>query len=354
MKSLLPRSLTLIGVASISMVCAFGPAFALGTSQFTSNLINEVLPGASSLVQPINAGSTSNAAQVLDITLPPQTIPQGLTTFQESFLVNEIGWKANLIGGLVFQNDPTISQFNVAIAGTIVPEAMADTLHGGFTVGNYGNPASSVLDSLSQGKAVSQLESNITTLDNVLGSGSGVTSTISVIPLVAGTNDFGLQVNVTVPNYSTIAEHRGDIIYGLQTGLTGSFPNNLIEGLAVIVTASDGSPLIGSWVSTRSMSGTLEFGANGVPAGVMSVDASFPNLTGGPTSEAGTTGAPTPRSHINPISPGERISLGDGPRSHAGVSESGDTWLISGFALITLVAALVLIRRQRRTALARR
>lgn len=71
-----------------------------------------------------------------------------------------------------------------------------------------------------------------------------------VISSGAGANQYALEVDITVDEASSLAGHYGDVLQGLRTGLTGDLSATPVEGLSIVVTLADGTPVVGSWEAT--------------------------------------------------------------------------------------------------------
>jgi hypothetical protein len=134
-----------------------------------------------------------------------------------------------------------------------------------------------------------QLNSNLGVLESTLPVGTIANESTQVLTTGSNANQFALEVDITVGS-SSLSNYFGDFIYGLQTGLTGDPSIASVEGLSIIVTDQDGSPLVGSWVATRSATGTIQFADPSQVPSIMQVTSTFVNLTGGPSTLVGAIG----------------------------------------------------------------
>lgn len=327
-----------VGMVTVLLLGTTHTAFAANTVDI-STMVSSVLPGSVVTMQSAGAQS-STPTQGMLVQLSPSAIPSGLTTLEQEFAYEDIGWRVRLVASIANETNPYLTSFSVLPTTGTVPINAQDALHGGIVVGSqpFNNPS---LDSVGPSAALSQLQSNLTALKNALPTGSVLSESAVVLPLGSSVNQFALQANVTVDQPSSVAGHYGDVIEGLQTGLIGGPFTSMIEGLEIEVTAADGTPVVGAWESTRSASGTLQFGDPTQATSSMQVTTSFPVLTGGPTTASGALGSPGGRSSSNSTSHvGNAIEL----RSTASNASIIGSWWILG---LPIVAFLVFLSRRK-------
>lgn len=271
----------LLGLGSTASA-APGPANA-------SAVVNDFLPGATATIQ--SAPSTSNSsAEVLAIQLPSSAIPSGQTGLQLQFVYHEIGWKARVAASLVAQGDANVTSYTVTTASGNVPTGAFNDFHGGFaTIGAaIGEPE---LDSVAPTLAMKQLQSNLSALQGAMPPGSVTQAVATMVPSSPSGDQYVLEADVTIDQASSLVGFYGDVLQGLQTGLTGDPSSAVIEGLAIVVTTPDGTPVVGSWQATRSLSGVLQFADPSQASESLQVTTEFPNLTGGPSTAVGALGS---------------------------------------------------------------
>ncbi|MGH3525241.1 MAG: hypothetical protein ACRDU4_21025, partial [Mycobacterium sp.] len=120
-----------------------------------------------------------------------------------------------------------------------------------------------------------------------------VTKAVPVlIPSGAGANQYALEADIVLDRASSSAGHYGDILRGLRTGLTGDLASTPIEGLSIVVTTVDGTPVVGSWESTRAGGGATQFADPEAQPQHPQATTTFRNLTGGPPTLARLSGTP--------------------------------------------------------------
>jgi hypothetical protein len=258
-----------------------------------SGIVNNYLPGATATVQPAPVGSNSSG-DVLAIALPSSDIPGGESALQMQFIYHELGWKARVAAALVAQADPNVTSYTLTTAKGDVPADAFNDFHGGFMTGSQ--TADPSLDSILPSLALQQLQSNLDVLVAAMLSGSVTQAVATLLPTNPSGNQFVVEADVSIDQASSLNGFYGDALVGLQTGLTGGPTSDVVEGVAIVVTASNGSPVFGAWHAARSQSGVMQFADPNDASQSLQVTASFPNLTGGPSTIAASTGSgiPTP------------------------------------------------------------
>jgi hypothetical protein len=280
-----------VGVVSISAVscllllssAAFG---ASGGNE--SAVVSSLLPGSSVQIAPLTTASGASSERLV-ITLASSDTPSGLTTLQQQFNYEEIGWRAGIAASLVNVADPTVTSYSVETSTGQVPGYAFNEFHGGFSPSgsSLNDPK---LDSVASSAAITQMNSNLTVLKSVLSSGSVISADAQVLPVNADGNEFALEVRITVNQASSLQGHLGDVLVGLQTGLIGNMNSTLVEGLSIQVITANGTPVVGSWQETRAQTGTLQFADPSQSSGPLQSTAVYPNLTGGPSPSVAVIG----------------------------------------------------------------
>ena len=279
----------LLGAMGLTAICCLSFASAASGAEApsqASTTVQSLLPGATA-----SMSQTSSGGNELDIQLAPNSIPGGLSQDQQDILVEGLGWKARLAASIVYANDPTISMYQVTTAEGTTPSDAANVFHGGF----YPSDSTSMplLDSVDAQSALSQLNSNLAVLTASLPAGSVTNANAYALPIQGSTNAFALEADISLSNADDLIGHYGDVLGGLPTGLTGDYSLVSVEGLAIVVTSSDGALLAGSWQSTRSGNAVLDLGANPPQVDSFAATAQYPNLTGGPSTLIVALGGPS-------------------------------------------------------------
>lgn len=285
----------------------------------------------------------------LHIQLANGTIPDSPLSKASLFALEDIGWKARLAASAVNNNDPSVKSF-VATLGTNAPISdLSNSLHGRFLPLSE-MPAMPNLDTISPDLAIKQLRSNVQSLTELLPTGAIVDQKVTLLPIDPSSNQFALSANITVLNRTDVTKFFGDFVNGLSTGLTGSLAQTSVEGLEIVVTFADGAPIVGSWQSTRSATGTLQFGDAANAPTRFQVTGQFQNLTGGPSVEVTAIGAPVRAKNTTGDTGANRkprnSSLNALAQTHSGLSSRQLIYLVIG--LFALSFAFV-GHRQRRT-----
>jgi hypothetical protein len=239
-------------------------------------------------------GSASSVGgEDLTIALPASAIPDGETAMQSDFLYQELGWQAQIKAGAVDATTP-VSNYSVTTSVGTVPDGATNYFHGTFL--DAASPGSDGgLDTIPQATAIQQAQSNTSTFEGVLPSGSVTNADVNVLPVGSGTDEYALEIDVTLNSSADLAGHYGDALVGLATGLDSSFSNDPLEGLAIKITAADGTPILGAWNSTRLQSGNMAFADPSAATGAMSVSTAYPDLTGLPAATTEDLGSPMGR-----------------------------------------------------------
>lgn len=351
---------SLVGFASLLACATLGSGIVASASVGgdVTATVDGLLPGSiSSLQSPSSV--TSGGPQQLLIQLSPTEIRSGLSTMAQTFTYNEIGWRARSAASVVAETNPNVTSYSVVASDGSVPPGAFNAFHGGFAT--IGTPISTPnLDSVSSSLALAQLNSNLTVLNSVLPSGSVISESATVLPVGSSADQFALEADITINQPSALVGHYGDVLDGLTTGLTGDPSLTSIEGLSIVVNATDGTPILGSWQATRSETGTLQFGDPTQSVNALQVTTTFPNLTGGPATEQTALGAPIVSSKAKSAITGSvRKSSSNQPvvtsksfivASQVQTRHGGDTqawWWASSLGALILLFGLVGWRRFR-------
>ncbi len=298
-----------------------------------SSIVDYLIPGATT-----NIVSDPGTQQTLQIILPQSAASGQLTHEQQQFIDNNLGWRARIAASLVAAQSPSVSTWVVDDPDGSPPDANSDAFHGGTAAGaSLGNPK---LDSVSVSAATAQLQSNVQAFRSILPTGAYIGDSIRAYQ-VGNSNEFALEVDITLASSKSLDGHFGDAIGGLQTGLTGDSTASLIEGLAIQVESQDSTPIVGSWQTARSPQGTLQFANPDDQTQSLAPTTQYVNLTGGPSTKTtvlGGFGHENGSRHLAPSPAGSKPQASDS-------GFLGVLALWGGFSL--LLALLALVYRQR-------
>lgn len=347
----------LMAVACVGIVGASVPVAASPVPTSVSSIVDSALPGASVRIQPAPT-RRPRSARLLVITLPNSVARPTGSAIARTFAYSTLGWKAAVAAAAARAVDQKITAFALAYPGGKVPTAAFNSFHGVIRL----HPGRQQLDdpridSVSSTAARSQAESNIATLGTVLPPGSIRSHTVSVISLDRSTNRYALSIDVQLAFAHGAARRVGDLIDGLQTGLTGG-ADAVVEGLAITVHTGQG-PMAGSWQAVRAGSGNLQFDRSVEPSATMTATRAYPDFTGGPETVAAGVGGTSTQSGAHPGlgSPGHPTNPtadGRGQPGHrdtraAAPTNQGDsdTWSAAAVGIVLLATVAALSRRRR-------
>jgi hypothetical protein len=324
--------------AGIILLSTFGEttlALAAGSSAQVTSIVQSFLPGSSVSVSPATGNGQSGANQ-LKIELARSEMPSGLTRAKQTVHFEGIGWRANMAASIVYASDPSIIRYEVAAPDGTVPKAAVNDFHGGFEAKDL-TVKTPLIDSVSIQKALAQLNSNIAVLSRALPAGSVTSEKAYALRVQGSRNQFALEANITLSSAVDLDGHYGDVLSGLPTGLTGDYSLASVEGLALVVTSSDGTLLVGSWQSTRATGAVLQLGTDAPDVDTFQTTTAFPNLTGGPSTRAVALDAPLAGLH----SSGSPLALATIKKTNGG----SEDWLLIWSLAAVLALALVIGRR---------
>jgi hypothetical protein len=254
-----------------------------------SSIVDDFLPGATATLQSSPSRGNKSAARLI-IQLSPEST-KDKTKLQQDFMYEEIGWRAEIAYDIINSGDADISSYRVTTSDGRVPPAALNDFHGGTTTIPGLKPmAHPGLDTVPASLALQQLKSSIEILTDALPAGSVTSASVVLLP-TDRRNQYALEADITINQASSLDGHYGDALEGLQTGLTGDPASTIVEGIAIVVTAADGSPVLGGWQSTRDQSGTLQFGdPSKANTELLRVTRPFPDVTNGPGTKIGALG----------------------------------------------------------------
>lgn len=341
-QSQIPAGQTAAASAVVQNVLPGSSSTLVPTSLIPSGLSNAGMPALGSVTTFANTG-----AEQLQITIPASSFtPIGSTsaalatpsspgTETNDSAAYELGWHAALAAGLAGVANTNIVSYAVNITGvTLTPaeqaamqgiiRTAAGGLENGGTLADIGAVPYQTL--------LNQLQSNLNVLTSVLPQGTVLSSDAFAVPLDSSAGDYGLEADLKVTSLAVLQGHVGDIVNGLDTGLTGG-PTAPSEGVAINIVDSQGRR-VGWWSATRAASGSA-IGDPILPVGGGTETGTFPNLTGGPAPTASASGAPgataksdgyalNPARGIGPVTIGETATkvndaLGAKPHSCSGI-----------------------------------
>lgn len=280
--------------AAVSQVAS--AAFPGATVSLGSGIYGQSSDALGSLAPATGGAATTQSAaptplsdlHTLEIQLADPT-PDG-TALDNTFDWADTGWKAQLVAAVSAVANPSITGYSLSEPDGTVPSEASNFFQGSVR----SDPTNSAIDdadmdTITHAQAESQLNSNIATLSSALGAGGLESSSVTVIPLGAGTNSFALAATLDVSSVADLDGHIGDIVDGLETGLLGG-SKSLIEGLGIQVFV-DNTPEIGAWEAARAGSGDLQFNKDLTVPDVLTPTQQFANLTAGPAASASALGA---------------------------------------------------------------
>jgi hypothetical protein len=186
----------------------------------------------------------------------------------------ELEWKFDLIAGVAAAGYRDITGWQATWPGITYRDPPYER-HGLYIAPtNY--PRLGTVDA--QG-ATQQLASSLSVVHSVYPPGTITASRIVVVPVNAAANLFGLEAQIRTPDMADLKPHIGDIVQGLETGLTGD-QSATIEGLSIQL-MDDAGHRSGWWSAVRAGSGAGLEDPSVSQCGY-TPDTTFPNLTGGP------------------------------------------------------------------------
>jgi hypothetical protein len=203
----------------------------------------------------------------------------------------ELGWSAELAAAQAGLENPNIVSYRVAVTDHTLTPAQQGMLSGiiRMGVGSVENGgAMGNLGAVPYGTLAAQIRSNITTLASVLPAGTILGSDTVPISVNASTNDYAFEIDLKVNSLVSLQGHVGDVVDGLDTGLTGG-PSAPTEGVAINIIDSQGRR-VGWWSATRAATGSA-IGDPVLPVAGGTETTAFANLTGGPDPTAFASGA---------------------------------------------------------------
>jgi hypothetical protein len=324
-------------VLCVFVVIPVGGAAAAGDAS-AQTTVGNLLPGATASIE--NVSSSGTPTQILQIQLGSSQVATGLSNMAETFSLDQIGWLARLAATTVNQADPEVSGYQVLDSDGQSPSATVDALHGGFVSLNT-ELDMPLIDTVPASQGLAQLNSNLAVLQSSMPVGSIVSESAQALTVDSLANQYALEANITIGQSSDIANHYGDVIDGLSTGLVGNLALTSIEGLSVEVTTSAGAPVVGFWESTRSQYSVLQFADPSQATGTFETTTTYPDLDGGPPQVETVIGG-----HQSAT---KRVlsSVRTTPLTRSG-SGDGTIWTVTLIALISLAILAIARWRKRR------
>jgi hypothetical protein len=337
-------------VAALTFDGAGQPADASATSPpaAISGIVQSVFPAASVSLGPSSYGEvlaapdesasaaptpvgTSSSAPDSPLSLNIQLgSPTASGSARENvFRWSEVMWQADAAAALASTIDPAIDAFQITEPDGSTPAGAANFMRGSVR----GNPTNSAidepsLDTISPAIASRQMQSNISALTAAMEPGAITAATVDTTPFGNSSDQFLVDVKVSLDSVADLEGFYGDLVDGLQTGLVGG-GDSLVEGLEVQVSVN-GQPELGVWTDPRGGLGALQLDPSLTPPDAYVPTATYKDLTNGPSTSSSVVGAQAS------ITPAKRRSLASAQKS-ARSSNHGHSWLV-WFALILLAA----------------
>jgi hypothetical protein len=200
----------------------------------------------------------------------------------DAFAYGDVAWRADMLAASLATEVPGLGGYELAAPASMdvaVPTAALGLLQGSLPSPQAASKLSA-LGSISEKEALAQMASNLDALRSALPSLAVTSAAVDIVPVDPEKGRFALAVSVETGEGAALLKRAGDVMVGLQTGLVGD-PQANIEGLSIVVEEGKG-PIAASWIATRAMAGTTMVAPGLELPPVQTVDADFPDLTGGP------------------------------------------------------------------------
>jgi hypothetical protein len=286
-----------------------------------SSIVGAIIPGSSATLsssagppamalpgQGSAPASNDSAAQLLTIVVPagsfsPPAVPVAGVTAPASpeneandSAAGELGWRAAIAAAAAGLENSNILTYSVTVPGQSVSPVDQAMLHGQIRLraGAPENGELSDIGTVALSTMQAQARSNLVTLQAALPAGTILASSVTDLPVAAAADDYAFEFDLRVTNLSALQPYVGDIVQGLDTGLTGgaTAPS---EGVAINIVDTTGKRA-GWWGAGRAGSGFTTADPALSVIGSSSETTSFPDLTGGPSPTGSFTGSAFGRS----------------------------------------------------------